>query len=66
LIEPIGSVTHYYLDCSDAFGGTFVASVGQPQSADLGHERLKLGDDVAFGIPGSAVHLFDRETGKRI
>jgi multiple sugar transport system ATP-binding protein len=65
LIEPIGSVTHYYIDKSDAFGGTFVASVGQPQSV-AGHSRLKLGDDVVFGVPVSAVHLFDRETGKRI
>jgi multiple sugar transport system ATP-binding protein len=65
LIEPIGSVTHYYIDKSDAFGGTFVASVGQPQSV-AGHSRLKLGDDVVFGVPVSAVHLFDGETGKRI
>ncbi len=65
LIEPIGSVTHLYIDRPDAFGGTFVASVSQSQStAEI--ERLKLGDNVTFEIPSSAVHLFDRETGKRI
>jgi multiple sugar transport system ATP-binding protein len=65
LIEPIGSVTHYYIDKGDAFGGTYVASVSQPQSVGE-HSRLKLGDAVTFGIPPGAVHLFDRETGKRI
>jgi ABC-type sugar transport system ATPase subunit len=63
LIEPIGSVTHYYIEREDAFGGTFVASVphGRMSARDA-----KLGDSVTFRIPSEAIHLFDRESGKRI
>ena len=66
LIEPIGSVTHYHIEWPDAFGGTLVASVSHSQSASGESEALKLGDAVAFEIPGSAVHLFDRDSGKRL
>jgi len=65
LIEPIGSVTHFYIDKSDAFSATFVASVSQSQMTPA-IERLKLGDPVSFQLPAQAAHLFDRETGKRI
>jgi multiple sugar transport system ATP-binding protein len=65
LIEPIGSVTHYYIDWPDAFGGTFVASVSQSQ-ASMETDGLKLGDTVSFHIPSDTVHVFDRETGKRL
>jgi ABC-type sugar transport system ATPase subunit len=64
LIEPIGSVTHYYLERSEAVGGTFVASVGHSGAAEL--SGLKLGDTVAFRISGEAGHLFERDTGKRL
>jgi multiple sugar transport system ATP-binding protein len=64
LIEPIGSVTHYYIDWPAAIGGTLVASV--PQTHDAKLQNLKLGDTVSFEFPASALHLFDRESGKRI
>ncbi len=63
LIEPIGSVTHFYVECEDAFGGTFVASVPHGR---MTVDDLALGDSVTFRIPSGAVHLFDRESGKRI
>ncbi len=63
LIEPIGSVTHYYIEQSDAFGGTFVASV--PHGKILAGDA-RLGDSVTLRIPSDAIHLFDRESGKRI
>jgi multiple sugar transport system ATP-binding protein len=64
LIEPIGSVTHYYIDWPGAVGGTLVASVTQTHDAAL--QNLKLGDSVSFTFPSTALHLFDRESGKRI
>ena len=65
LIEPVGSITHYYIERSDALGGTFVASLSQPMvKSEVG--GLKLGDPVLFQIPSASIHLFDRETGKRI
>jgi ABC-type sugar transport system ATPase subunit len=63
LIEPIGSVTHYYIECEDAFGGTFVASVPHGR---MSAEGMVLGDSVTFRIPSETIHLFDRESGKRI
>ncbi|MDP4199914.1 MAG: sn-glycerol-3-phosphate ABC transporter ATP-binding protein UgpC [Bacteroidota bacterium] len=64
LIEPIGSVTHYYIDWPGAAGGTLVASASQSQRESL--ERLKLGDAITLGFPAAALHLFDRDTGKRL
>jgi ABC-type sugar transport system ATPase subunit len=64
LIEPIGSVTHYYIDWPGAAGGALVASVTQTHDAKL--QNLKLGDSVSFEFPSAALHLFDRESGKRI
>jgi ABC-type sugar transport system ATPase subunit len=63
LIEPIGSVTHYYIEREDAFGGTFVASVSQGR---MSAEGMVLGDSVTFRIPSETIHLFNRESGKRI
>ncbi len=63
LIEPIGSVTHYYIEQSDAFSGTFVASVPHGKTPA---DNVALGDSVTFRIPSEAIHLFDRESGKRI
>jgi ABC-type sugar transport system ATPase subunit len=65
LIEPIGSVTHYYIEREDAFGGTFVASVPHGP-ATLTGATLSLGDSVTFRIPSGSIHLFDRESGKRM
>jgi ABC-type sugar transport system ATPase subunit len=62
LIEPLGGVTHYYIEREDAFGGALIASV--PHGATP--IEVALGDTVAFRIPSDAIHLFDRETGKRI
>jgi ABC-type sugar transport system ATPase subunit len=63
LIEPIGSVTHYYIECEEAFGGTFVASVPHGRMLDGGNA---LGDIATFRIPSQALHLFERDSGKRI
>ncbi len=63
LIEPIGSVTHYYIEREDAFGGTFVASVPHGRIS-AGTESL--GDTITFRIPGEAIHLFELGSGKRI
>ena len=63
LIEPVGSVTHYYIEREDAFGGTFVASVPHGRMLDGGNA---LGETVTFRIPGEAIHLFERDSGKRI
>ncbi len=65
LIEPIGSVTHYYIECEDAFGGTFVASVPHGP-VTLAGATLSLGDSVTFRIPSESIHLFDRQSGKRM
>ena len=65
LIEPLGGVTHYYIEREDAFGGTLIASV--PHAATPAEaSQPSLGDMVTFRIPPEAIHLFDRETGKRI
>ncbi len=61
LIEPVGSVTHYYIEREDAFGGTFVASVPH---AGTSPEGVQLGDSITLYIPDRAIYLFDRETGK--
>jgi multiple sugar transport system ATP-binding protein len=74
LIEPIGSVTHYYIERSDAIGGTLVASVshsdGRPTTdsapASYGSSSRSLGAPMQFHLNGEALHLFDRETGKRL
>jgi multiple sugar transport system ATP-binding protein len=75
LIEPIGSVTHYYIERPDAVGETLVASVshsdGRPttagaQSTTADPSHFSLGETVAFHLDGEAFHLFDRESGKRI
>ena len=64
LIEPIGSVTHYYMERAGAVGGTLVASVGHGNAQSV--PEFKLGDEAAFHFPSSALHLFDRESGLRI
>jgi multiple sugar transport system ATP-binding protein len=74
LIEPIGSVTHYYIERSDAIGGTLVASVSHSDSRPTTAANASvssapiyaLGDTVAFYLKPEAIHLFDRETGKRL
>ncbi len=66
LIEPIGSVTHYHIEWPDAFGGTLVASVSHSQMVSGQSGISKLGDVVSFEIPSNTVHLFDRDTGKRL
>ncbi|HZK75788.1 MAG TPA: TOBE domain-containing protein, partial [Candidatus Kapabacteria bacterium] len=62
LIEPLGGVTHYYIERDDAEGGALIASV--PHGA--APAQVALGDTVTFRIPPDAIHLFDRKTGKRI
>jgi len=71
LIEPIGSVTHFYIDAPGAVGGTLVASGHQGGEGIPGAESAllstySLGDVVKFTLSPTAVHLFDRSTGKRL
>ncbi len=63
LIEPIGSVTHYYIEREDAFDGTLVASVSNGMKL---LSNAALGDMLTFNIPREAVFLFDRDSGKRM
>ena len=65
LIEPVGSLTHYYIEWPNAFGGSLVASVSHG-AGSKGLESVKLGDTVSFEIPSAGIHLFDRESGKRL
>src|SRR5207245_10373331 len=44
LIEPIGSVTHYYIEWPNAFGGSLVASVSHGAAGLAALNTLKLGD----------------------
>jgi len=66
LIEPVGSVTHYYMEWPNAVGGSLVASVSYGSSGHGPLDHLKLGDTITFQIPAGSVHLFDRESGKRL
>jgi ABC-type sugar transport system ATPase subunit len=66
LIEPVGSVTHYYIEWLNAFGGSLVASVGHGATGSGSLTHLKLGDTVSFQIPAASVHVFDRESGMRL
>jgi ABC-type sugar transport system ATPase subunit len=65
LVEPIGSVTHVYIDAPAASGGTFVASIPH-ESGESVSQNFKLGDNIKFIIPERSVHYFDGATGKRI
>lgn len=65
LIEPIGSVTHYYVEYEGATGGTLIASIPN-SSENLRIATFSLGDTVTFSFPSDAIHLFDRENGSRI
>ncbi|HET6512446.1 MAG TPA: sn-glycerol-3-phosphate ABC transporter ATP-binding protein UgpC [Candidatus Kapabacteria bacterium] len=65
LVEPIGSVTHVYIDVPQASGGTFVASIPH-EAGDAVTQNFKLGDNIKFSIPERSVHYFDGATGKRI
>ncbi len=64
LVEPLGGVTHYYIEREDAFGGSLIASVPHTEGATAAMPAL--GETVTFRIPADAMHFFDRETGKRI
>lgn len=59
LIEPLGSVTNYYIESS---GNTFIASMKGFASPD----GYKLGDSMHLKIRTSDVHLFDSESGMRL
>jgi ABC-type sugar transport system ATPase subunit len=65
LVEPIGSVTHVYIDVPSASGGTFVASVPHELGESVSQNFI-LGDNIKFIIPERSVHYFDGATGKRI
>jgi multiple sugar transport system ATP-binding protein len=59
LIEPLGSVTNYYIETGDA---TFIASINGFVSTD-GH---KLGDPIHLKIHTADIHLFDSVSGMRL
>jgi len=59
LIEPLGSVTNYYIE---ADGNTFIASMKGFASPD----GYKLGDPMHLKIHPTDVHLFDSGTGMRL
>lgn len=65
LVEPIGSVTHVYIEVSQASGGTFVASIPHEVGESVS-QNFKLGDNIKFVIPERSVHYFDGATGKRL
>jgi ABC-type sugar transport system ATPase subunit len=65
LVEPIGSVTHVYIDAPVASGGTFVASIPH-ESGESVSQNFILGDNIKFIIPERSVHYFDGASGKRI
>ncbi len=64
LIEPLGGVSHYYIERADAYGGAIIASITHEET--LGGMPLALGDTVIARIPPEAIQLFERESGKRI
>lgn len=65
LIEPIGSVTHFYLESAQATGGTVVASLAHEEAEPV-LQNYSLGDTIKFIIPSRVSHYFDRASGKRI
>ncbi len=65
LVEPIGSVTHVYIEVPGASGGSFVASIPH-ESGESVSKNFILGDTIKFIIPERSVHYFDGATGKRI
>jgi ABC-type sugar transport system ATPase subunit len=68
LVEPIGSVTHYYIECPSATGGVLVASVHNRDDAfsSIDSATYTLGNIVTFLIPQTSLHLFEKESGSRI
>jgi ABC-type sugar transport system ATPase subunit len=72
LVEPIGSVTHFYIDCPHATGGVLVASVHNRDDAFsspgslLDSATYTLGTIVTFLIPQTSLHFFEKESGSRI
>jgi ABC-type sugar transport system ATPase subunit len=66
LVEPIGSVTHYYIESHEAIGGSIVASEHQGEKNRVSFLSPKLGEELAVELPLTALHFFDGATGKRI
>lgn len=59
LIEPLGSVTNYYIESN---GNTFIASM----KGFASHDGYKLGDPMNLKIKPTDVHLFDSQSGMRL
>jgi hypothetical protein len=69
LVEPVGSVTHYYMESPNAIGGTLVASGRHGDDAGEHSSALadfELGETVQFEIPSSSIQLFETSTGKKL
>jgi ABC-type sugar transport system ATPase subunit len=65
LVEPIGSVTHVYIESPAASGGTFVASIPHEVGESVS-QNFTLGENIKFTIPERSVHFFDGATGRRV
>jgi ABC-type sugar transport system ATPase subunit len=62
LVEPLGSVTNYYIEATLPGNLMFIASVkGFASQSEMG-----VGDECTLTIPASEVHFFDVVTGSRI
>ncbi len=65
LVEPVGSLTHYYVEVPESVGGTFVASVHDPGGA-ASAATYTLGEMVTMEVPATQLHLFDRKSEQRL
>lgn len=65
LIEPVGSITHIYLEYEQAMGGAIVASLTH-DVADPVIKNYKLGDHIKFTVAPRSAHYFERPSGKRL
>ena len=59
LIEPLGSVTNYYIETDSS---TFIASIKGFAPSD----GYKLGDPIHLKIHPTDIHLFDSKSGMRL
>jgi multiple sugar transport system ATP-binding protein len=66
LVEPVGSLTHYYVEVPESVGGTFVASVHDRESTAPNAATYALGETVTMEVPATQLHLFDRASEKRV
>ncbi len=66
LVEPVGSLTHYYVEVPESVGGTFVVSVHDRDGLPGWEATYALGETVTMEVPATQLHLFDRKSEKRL